>query len=276
MFVISQIDLQQDIFILLLGVVVGAVLGAISTYMVAVCLDERANRQKVAGLRELVYGDIITMYVELSEYTLIVRNELAGLNRLNLNDPQTKIDTWTKIKRHAETILEMMDGDWYTRARAEPFIFVQLLDDERTAIGKIYLVQRALIKKAIEKYAKIDEKELMIAKIDVNAVINPTPHFKGLDTLLTTTIGNMKEHMKSGLVRRLLLQVCPDERKWYVTLTFDNDKIREELPKDATDEQIIERAKELTKSHLQKEGEELAEKKNGEPKKSIWAWIRGR
>jgi hypothetical protein len=240
----------SPVLIALLSVGVGAVLGAALTYVAAVRLDERANKQKVSGLRQLVYSEIGMIYVALAECRDIIKNELEGLKNLNLNDSQNRIQTWMTIKERAETILETISGDWYSRATADPFIFIQLSDKEQRALRQIDLGQRAVIKKVLEQFTKIDERAMMGT--------DPTSSFGSLEKVLGTTIDMLSENIKGGFEKKLLLQEFHDENKWYVTLIFDRDKVMEGLPENATYEQIVKKAKELTdKLYSKNEGEQL-------------------
>jgi hypothetical protein len=243
----------SPVFVAILSVGVGAVLGAALTYIVAVRLDKRANKQKVSGLRELVYSEIATTYVALAEVRDIIRNELEELKNLNVGDPQIRINTWMKFKERAETVLETISSDWYLRATADPFIFIQLSDNEQRALRQIDLGQRAVIKKKLEQFTKID----------IGAVkrFDPTANFEELEHVLGTTIDELlRENIKTGLDKKLLLQDVHDANKWHVTLIFDREKVIEGLPENVTDEQIVKRAKELTrKSYLKNEGEKEVE-----------------
>jgi hypothetical protein len=228
----------SPVLVALLSVGVGAVLGAALTYVAAVRLDERANKQKVSGLRQLVYSEIGLIYVALAELRGIIKNELEGLKSLNLNDPQNRIRTWMTIKERADTILETISGDWYSRATADPFIFIQLSEKEQRALRQIDLVHRAVIKKGLEQFTKINEREMMWT--------DPTNSFDSLEKVLGTTIDRLSVNIKAGLAKKLLRQELHDENEWYVTLIFDRDKVMEGLPENATYEQIVRRAKELT------------------------------
>ena len=234
----------------------GAVVGAVVTYVVAVRLDARANKQKVSGLRHLAYSEIGMIYIALAEIRDIVKNELEGLKSLKLDDPQ-RIVAWKTIKERAGNILETING-WYSRATADPFIFTQLSDKEQRALRQIDLGQRAVIKKGLEHFIKISEREM--------GGTDPTSGYDSLEKVLGTTIAHMSENIKEGLIKKLLLQEVQDKDKWHITFIFDREKVMEGLPENATDEQIVKRAKELTeKLYLKHEGEQEEEAAKGEP-----------
>ena len=62
----------------LAGSVVGFVVGAFLTDLLAKQRERRENERKVTGLRKLVYGDIATIYVELKEVLIVIENELKS------------------------------------------------------------------------------------------------------------------------------------------------------------------------------------------------------
>jgi hypothetical protein len=180
----------------LAGSVVGFVVGAFLTDLLAKQRERRENERKVTGLRKLVYGDIATIYVELKEVLIVIENELKS----------------SKFEEYHHAIIGLQKTDWYKNARIQPFIFMQLSDGERRAMAKIAILQETVVRVSGSRYIRkqVEEGEDRIEALRADLEKN--------------IINYIREQIKKGLDKEFLLQVCSDEDdSRYLRSIFDEE-----------------------------------------------------
>ncbi len=211
--------------------------GSIFTYFGALRLANRENRQNVNGLRKLIYEDIITMYVELIKAGIASHKAFQADKILNQNDVQTIRGESAGIASFSHSFLQIMSDDWYMRARAEPSLFMQLYSSERQAMRQINLVQKAFSGKIFGLITEIDREQLVKSKDDLKFLNNLQAD------ILVQTLDFIRKSIKSGLNKKLLLEVCPDKDRWWIKKTLARDEKASSEPKDASSEKPAEKPK---------------------------------
>lgn len=178
----------------LAGGLAGFVLGAFLTDWLSKRRERRENERKVSGLRKLLYEDIIMIYVELKDILIVIETERIT----------------SKFDEYYNAIIGLQDSDWYKKdARKQPFIFMQFSDRERRAIRKIASLQEGVVGISRHKYIRkqVEEGE------------------DGVETLRKDLkekiIDYIREQIKRGLDKELLLELCPDENKDHIRSIFD-------------------------------------------------------
>jgi hypothetical protein len=195
----------------IMGAFGGAYLGAWLAYHFGRKERTEENKQQVIGLRKILYEDIVTIYIALNELLTVIKNDLATSK---LSD----IDTISvALQQYQHGLLDLQKTDWYTNARAYPFIFLQLSDKERKAIAQIAGLQGTVVAVSGDKYILLQQR-VKEGEIEPRQLIEALK-----DDLEKNIIGFVRQLLKAGLDKELLLEVCPDENKHYISSIFDDE-----------------------------------------------------
>lgn len=193
------------------GTLVGFCLGTWLAHYLERKEKTKENEQKVIGLRKMLYEDVVRIYIAWNELLTVIKNDLATRKFVDIRDVNVTLTLYQR------GLLVWQKTDWYTNARAYPFIFMQLRDSERRAITQIATLQGTIATLSDVKYIAL-RRRLKEGEIEPRQLIEALK-----DDLEKNIIGFIRRLLKEGLDKGLLLEMCPDENKHYIRSIFDDE-----------------------------------------------------
>jgi hypothetical protein len=193
--------------------VLGAIFGVILTFLLTGFSDWKKRRSNTDSLRRLSYSDILRIFSKLYWLRDYISTDLAA-RKLNFED-DALANTW--LEHYQSYLKEILDDDWYKRARADPNVFLRFAKDEQTAINAIYellslTVAGRIYDASIEVFHKIAApRKRIISQRD------------GVSNL----IDELENYIRTGLREEVLLSVATRRDKWYIAWIFHRREIEE-------------------------------------------------
>lgn len=184
----------------LIVLLIGTAFGAILAFLLTLLLEKRENKRKVRALRRWLYNDIYWIFFDFKTLREMIVESLAD----------KRYEAFLHDAKHVDAMLDFLgqlyeralEDDWYKRARADPYVFAQLSENELRVIDGIHLLLS-------KEYAT--SKANVFRALVRQEVERPEDRFELENATVERIIGALQKFIKGGLIKDEFLKLAASE-----------------------------------------------------------------